>query len=121
MPRHALSYHADAQRPPVQLTHGGGIVTGTVSAWCAALSAEARRRGIVGGPVTPADVDAALAEIRAAAEAVEAVLDDRAEAAREADAAEAAPSGDSLPPGAHVTPYAAPHAPISDAPAYAPA
>jgi hypothetical protein len=165
MPRHALSYHADAQRPPVQLARGGGIVTGTAAAWCAALSAE------VGGPVTPADVDAALAEIRAAAEAVtgapcpvvpggpgappvrglplldtaappsrhdsaaarptdparrrlawtapaaawfaeavEAVLDDRAEAV---------PGGDGA--AARVAPHAAPHAPISDAPAYAPA
>jgi hypothetical protein len=176
MPRHALSHYADAQRPPVQLARGGGIVTGTAAAWCAALSAE------VGGPVTPADVDAALAEIRAAAEAVtgapcpvvpggspaapvrglplldtaappsrhdsaearttdpdrrrlawteaaardfaacvEAVLDDRADAAREADAAEAVPGGDSLPPGARVAPHAAPHAPISPAPACAPA
>jgi hypothetical protein len=143
--------------------------------------------------VTPADVDAALAEIRAAAEAVtgapcpvvpggsaaapvrglplldtaappsrhdsaedrtgdparrclafteagardfaravEAVLadaasaNDRADAAREADAAEAVPGGDALPPGARVAPhatapYTAPHAPISPAPAYAPA
>jgi hypothetical protein len=178
---------ANPQRhaPPVQLTHGGGIVTGTASAWCAALSAEVRRRGIARGPVTPADLDAALLEIRAAAEAVtgkpcpvvpggpgappvrglplldtacalspydsaearttdparrrlaftdaaaawfagavEAVLDDRAGAAREADAAEAVPGGDGAAVRVvpHATaPHAAPHAPISDAPAYAPA
>jgi hypothetical protein len=68
---HAVaSPYADAQRPPVQLATRGGIVTGPVAAWCAALSAEARRRGIARGPVTPADLDAALSEIRDAAEAV---------------------------------------------------
>jgi hypothetical protein len=174
---------ANPQRhaPPVQLTTRGGIVTGTASAWCAALSAE------VGGPVTPADLDAALAEIRDAAEAVtgapcpvvprgpapppvpglplldtaappsdhdsaearttdpdrrrlawtapaaawfaeavEAVLADAASANDRADAArDAVPGGDSVPGGdgaaARVAPHAAPHAPISDAPAYAPA
>jgi hypothetical protein len=179
---------ANPQRhaPPVQLTHGGGIVTGTAAAWCAALSAEVRRRGIARGPVTPADLDTALAEIRDAAEAVtgapcpvvpggspaapvcglplldtaappsrhdsaearttdparrrlawteaaardfaacvEAVLGDRADAAREAEgdapspAAEAVPGGDGA--AARVAPHAAPHAPISDALAYAPA
>jgi hypothetical protein len=158
---------ANPQRhaPPVQLATRGGIVTGTAAAWCAALSAEA------GGPVTPADLDTALAEIREAAEAVtgnpcpvvpggspaapvrglplldtaisaksrrvpdtrstdphrrrlawtvdgaadfaacvEAVLDDRAGAA--------VPGGDGA---ARVAPHAAPHAPISEPPAYAPA
>jgi hypothetical protein len=57
MSRHALTHHAyvNAQRPPVQVTTRGEIVTGTALAWCAALSAE------VGGPVTPADLDTALA------------------------------------------------------------
>jgi hypothetical protein len=69
-------------------------------------SAEAR-------PTDPARRRLAFTEAAARdfAACVEAVL----------DAAEAVPGGDSLPRGARVAPHAAPHAPISPAPAYAPA